>query len=98
MKKALVIALIFALMIMLTSCSQSEKVTYNLRREADEFNVRRRITVLNTRTDTPMMQIMTLADELFYVDEADYGVTWRCWTSCPTDAQRKAVKWYGEDA
>ena len=23
----------------------------------------------------------------------DYGETWRCWTSCPTDEQRKAVKW-----
>jgi len=22
-----------------------------------------------------------------------YGVEWRCWTSRPTDAQRKAVKW-----
>ena len=24
-----------------------------------------------------------------------YGVEWRCWTSRPTDAQRKAVKWDG---
>ncbi len=23
----------------------------------------------------------------------DYGKTWRCWTSRPTDAQREAVKW-----
>ena len=23
----------------------------------------------------------------------DYGKTWRCWTSRPTDEQRKAVKW-----
>lgn len=23
----------------------------------------------------------------------DYGITWRCWTSRPTDEQRKAVKW-----
>lgn len=23
----------------------------------------------------------------------EYGKTWRCWTSRPTDAQREAVKW-----
>lgn len=25
----------------------------------------------------------------------DYGKTWRCWTSKPTDEQREAVKWDG---
>lgn len=25
----------------------------------------------------------------------DYNKTWRCWTSRPTDEQRKAVKWDG---
>ena len=25
----------------------------------------------------------------------DYNVTWRCWTSRPTDEQQKAVKWDG---
>lgn len=23
----------------------------------------------------------------------DYNVTWRCWTSCPTDEQREAIPW-----
>lgn len=23
----------------------------------------------------------------------DYGKTWRCWTSCPTDEQREAAPW-----
>ena len=23
----------------------------------------------------------------------DYGITWRCWTSRPTDTQREAVAW-----
>lgn len=22
-----------------------------------------------------------------------YGKTWRCWTSCPSEAEREAVKW-----
>jgi len=28
-----------------------------------------------------------------YLDLGNYGRTWRCWTSRPTDAQREAVKW-----
>lgn len=30
---------------------------------------------------------------LFEGYHVDYGKTWRCWTSRPTDAQREAVKW-----
>ena len=43
--------------------------------------------------DDGTVGLMTLADELFYVDEADYGVTWRCWTSCPDQATREATPW-----
>lgn len=28
-----------------------------------------------------------------YYDLEEYGESWRCWTSRPTDKQRKAVKW-----
>lgn len=56
---AIVIAL-FACLFALSSCRQAEKVSYNLKREADDFNIRRRITVLNTRTDKTMMQITGL--------------------------------------
>ena len=31
----------------------------------------------------------------FNVPLANYGKTWRCWTSRPTDAQREAVPWQG---
>lgn len=60
MKKLLALALLLTTLFTLTACSQSSRVTHNLRREAEDFNVRRRITVLNTRTDTPMMQITGL--------------------------------------
>lgn len=60
MKKTAVVLLAIVLMFILSACSQSEKVTYNLRREAEEFNIRRRITVMNTRTDKAMMQITGL--------------------------------------
>ena len=60
MKKILVIISILSLLFVLSGCRQADRVQYNLKREADDFNVRRRITVLNTRTDTPMMQITGL--------------------------------------
>lgn len=60
MKKVLIILCLIVFIFTLTACSQSDKVTYNLKREAEEFNVRRRITVLNTRTDKTMMQITGL--------------------------------------
>lgn len=60
MKKLLVTISLCAMLFILASCTQAENVRHNLRREADDFNVRRRITVLNTRTDTPMMQITGL--------------------------------------
>ena len=61
MKKRLTLLIILGLIVLiLSSCTQADNVRSNLRREADDFNVRRRITVLNTRTDTPMMQITGL--------------------------------------
>ncbi len=61
MKKRLMLLIILGLAVaILSSCTQADNVRQNLRREADDFNVRRRITVLNTRTDTPMMQITGL--------------------------------------
>ena len=60
MKKVVVVLVLVVMAFMLTACRQSERVMYNLKREADDFNIRRRITVLNTRTDTPMIQITGL--------------------------------------
>ena len=74
MKKIVVIALLLALVFMLTACRQAEMVTYNLKREADDFNIRRRITVLNTRTDTPMMQITGLL-AIETDDDGDLNIT-----------------------
>lgn len=59
-KKTLVIICLLAMALILSSCTQASNVRHNLKREADDFNVRRRITVLNTRTDKPMMQITGL--------------------------------------
>ena len=59
-KKIILIVLLVVTVLALSSCRQADTVRHNLKREADDFNIRRRITVLNTRTDTPMMQITGL--------------------------------------
>ena len=38
-------------------CRQSNRATYNVKREADYFNVARRIVVINARTDKPMFEL-----------------------------------------
>ena len=61
MKKRIILVTMLVLAVLaLSSCRQADNVSHNLKKEADNFNVRRRITVLNTRTDTPMMQITGL--------------------------------------
>ena len=74
MKKILVALCLLLLVFILSACSESEKVRYNLQREANDFNVRRRITVLNTRTDTPMMQITGLLS-INVDDDGDLNIT-----------------------
>lgn len=58
MKKA-VIAVMVALtaVIGVTGCTESSKVSYNVSKEADNFNVVRRITVFNIRTDKVLLQM-----------------------------------------
>lgn len=41
----------------LTSCKQADIVRHNVQKEADYFNVARRIVVLNARTDTPLFEL-----------------------------------------
>lgn len=74
MKKLIAIVLLLVVVFILTACTQSEIVTHNLRRDAEDFNVRRRITVLNTRTDTPMMQITGLLS-ITTDDDGDLNIT-----------------------
>lgn len=56
-KKKLVALLIGVTMTLsLVGCTTADTVNYNLNKEADEFNIYRRITVTNARTDTIMIQ------------------------------------------
>ena len=40
-----------------TGCTQNEVVAHNIRKEADFFNVARRIVVVNIRTDKPIFEL-----------------------------------------
>lgn len=58
MKK--IISIIIATIIMtaaLSGCSKAERATYNVQKEADYFNVERRLSVINARTDKPMLEL-----------------------------------------
>ena len=42
----------------LTGCTEAERATYNVQREADYFNVERRLSVINARTDKPILEVI----------------------------------------
>ena len=51
-KTLLAATMIILAIVTLTGCGrESEKVSYNIAQEADNFNVLRRVVVINTRTD-----------------------------------------------
>lgn len=41
----------------ITGCSEADKVNHNLNMQADQFEVERRVTVYNARTDTVILQV-----------------------------------------
>ena len=46
-----------ALTIGLTGCRQADRVSYNLRKDADEFTIRRRVIAINTRTNEALFEV-----------------------------------------
>lgn len=59
MKKK-VVALLAALVLAcasLTGCTEVDQVSNNISQEADNFNVTRKLTVLNARTDTILLEL-----------------------------------------
>lgn len=61
MKKFILVAVLaIAVAIALAGCTirEAERVSYNMSKEADQFNVTRRVTVYNTRTDKILLEII----------------------------------------
>mgnify|MGYP001663222340 FL=1 len=57
MKKKVVAVIVAAMLATgMAGCTTADTVNYNLSKEANEFNVYRKITVTNARTDTIMLQ------------------------------------------
>ena len=55
MKKVVIPIVLCA--ILLTGCREAERVSYNISKQADNFNVQRRLSVFNMRTDKCIMQM-----------------------------------------
>lgn len=58
MKKTIAILLTIIMTLMLVSCREAEKVSYNVSKEADNFNVLRRFAVIDTRTDKVEFEVV----------------------------------------
>lgn len=61
MKKIKIISLILLLIVgivVLTGCTEVNRVSHNIGQQADNFNVTRRIVVMNARTDTVMFELI----------------------------------------
>jgi len=52
-----IIAIVLMIMVVIVGCRQADKVSRNLSLEADNFNVARKLTVINQRTDTILFQM-----------------------------------------
>lgn len=56
-KKLFAVLMVSVVALSLCACREVDRVSYNLSKEADNFNVARRLTVFDTRTDTVMFQM-----------------------------------------
>lgn len=57
-KQKKIIATIIIVGMLLMGCTEADKVSSNVSQEADNFNVIRRLTVLNARSDKPMFELI----------------------------------------
>lgn len=53
-----VLAIVAILGLSVVGCRESDKVSYNISQEADNFNVTRRLVVINARTDKPLFELV----------------------------------------
>ena len=59
MKKILAITLVLIMALtMFTGCRQADRVSYNVSKQADNFNVTRRLAVINARSDEPVFELI----------------------------------------
>jgi hypothetical protein len=80
MKKLLALILTVIMILGLAGCTQADRVSSNISKEADRFNVTRRLAVINARTDKPVFEIIgnfsisnNINNELEVVCEVEQG-------------------------
>ena len=69
------IAILFALFC-LCGCTEADRVTYNIQQDADNFNVRREVVALNTRTNEALFTVEGLIS-IDSDEDGDLNVTIR---------------------
>lgn len=82
MKKILCFAMVLVIALSLCACgTQAERVSYNISQQADNFNVTRRLAVINIRTDAPVFELVgnfsidnNMSNELEVTVEVSPGV------------------------
>lgn len=57
MKRKWIVLVAVICVLFFSGCTEAKKVSYNVSKEADNFNVVRRLTVINTRTDKCILQM-----------------------------------------
>lgn len=57
-KKIFIVVMVLIMALTLCSCRQADRVSYNVSKEADSFNVVRKLTVMNGRTDTILLEMI----------------------------------------
>lgn len=59
MKKRILLVVMICLVTIMTGCGrQANRVSYNISKEADNFNIQRRLCVINARTDKPVFELV----------------------------------------
>lgn len=81
MKKFLAIIMAVVVLVALCGCNQADRVSYNVSKQANNFNVTRRIAVINARTDKPVFELIgnfsisnSSNNELEVICETEKGV------------------------
>lgn len=82
MKKFIaILVMVIVIATLFVGCTQSDRVSENISKQADNFNVTRRLAVINARTDKPVFELIgnfslrnNSTNELEVIVEAGNGV------------------------
>lgn len=80
-KRILIVMILSIAILVLSGCTEVNRVSYNIGQEADNFNITRKITVINARTDKPLFELIgnfslqnNASNELEIICEVDNNV------------------------